>query len=420
MKKVNLLNKKLLATGLGASLLLSQLGSVNVFAEKVDAQTQTIYSDVETQTEINDILNNDKKDLNDANSEINETKNLDSEKDKETNTELNKNEVETSASDEHKKNEKTNVQTDEKEDLIKDIVIEKDKETIAKGNEKSKKEIAKKIAKYVAAAAIAGTLAYLGYRYRTPIMEKLMVSGQYISNGAKNAWQGLTKTTSKCYNSALNDTKSLWNSTTSKIATGAEKATNATLYANETLGDQCPAYNLYEKVNQGNDFLISRNTYGLDKGSFSSAKVTDIFKQKPSPKTKITGVVEWLPPKNKTTAVVEWLPPKTKTTDVVEWLPPKTKITDVVEWLPPKTKTTDVVEWLPPKTKTTNWSERASTLNNSAFSGDQVKSTKCIMGELYNKIKNGAGKAINWIVSSYKNATTTDMRGKEVRRGFII
>ena len=394
MKKVNLLNKKLLATGLGASLLLSQLGSVNVFAEKVDAQTQTIYSDVETQTEINDILNNDKKDLNDANSEINETNNLDSEKDKETNTELNKNEVETSASDEHEKNEKTNVQTDEKEDLIKDIVIEKDKETIAKGNEKSKKEIAKKIAKYVAAAAIAGTLAYLGYRYRTPIMEKLMVSGQYISNGAKNAWQGLTKTISKYYNSALNDTKSLWNSTTSKIATGAEKATNATLYANETLGDQSPAYNLYEndKVNQGNDFLISRNTYGLDKGSFSSAKVTDIVEPKPSPKTKIT--------------------------DVVEWFPIKTKITNWSERASTlNTNSTESSKMLREiNDQKYNFSQLQEPLNNSTFSGNQGNSEKCIMSELANGIKS----LINWIASSYKNSTTFDMREKGVRRGLII
>ncbi len=278
-------------------------------------------------------MNNDKKDLNDANSEINETKNLDSEKDKETNTELNKNEVETSASDEH---EKTNVQTDEKEDLIKDIVIEKDKETIAKGNEKSKKETAKKIAKYAAAAAIAGTLAYLGYRYRTPIMEKLMVSGQYISNSAKNAWQGLTKTISKCYNSASNNTKSLWNNATSKIATRAEKATNATLCANETLGAQCPKYDLYE----------------------SSTMLRDINDQK------------------------------------------------------------------------NNFSPLQKQLNKSTFSGDQGNSTKCIMGELYNKIKNGAGNVINWIVSNYKNAiivhqtiqnyyenaTTIDMRGRNLKR----
>ena len=195
MKKVSLLNKKIISTGISASLLLSQLGSTSVFAEKVDAQTQTVYRDVGTQTEINDILNN--------NEDGKETLVIDDSK-------------------------KIAVQPSEKEDSIEEVKIEEDKETIEKENEKSKKEIAEKIAKYVAAAAITGTVVYLGYRYRAPIMENLMTAGQHISNGTKNAWRDLSKTTATHYSNAVKGTKSLWNSATSKVATGYGKVQNTT------------------------------------------------------------------------------------------------------------------------------------------------------------------------------------------------
>lgn len=196
MKKVSLLNKKIISTGISASLLLSQLGSTSVFAEKVDAQTQTVYRDVGTQTEINDILNNNED-----------------------------GKEETLVIDDSKK---IAVQPSEKEDSIEKVKIEEDKETIKKENEKSKKEIAEKIAKYVAAAAITGTVVYLGYRYRAPIMENLMTAGQHISNGTKNAWRDLSKTTATHYSNAVKGIKSLWNSATSKVATGYGKIQNTT------------------------------------------------------------------------------------------------------------------------------------------------------------------------------------------------
>ena len=61
-----------------------------------------------------------------------------------------------------------------------------------------------------------------------------------------------------------------------------------------------------------------------------------------------------------------------------------------------------------------NFSPLQKQLNESAFSGNQINETKCIMGELARKIKNGTGYIINWLASSYKNATAIDMRGRKV------
>lgn len=55
-----------------------------------------------------------------------------------------------------------------------------------------------------------------------------MTAGQHISNGTKNAWRDLSKTTATHYSNAVKGTKSLWNSATSKVATGYGKVQNTT------------------------------------------------------------------------------------------------------------------------------------------------------------------------------------------------
>ncbi len=208
MKKVNLINKKIMSTGLAASLLAASLGvnscsaykGTNVSVKKLtSSQSRVSLANTKSTPQPTKVKSNISKEPVKATNSTgtpakNSNKTIETTKEKEDKKEIISKPLEKTSLNKTNSNGNVDVKTQPKlenecSETSKNENTNKnssDKVDTKKSNSISKTEMAKTVAKVVAAAAIVGAATYFGYKYKAPIAETLNKGGAYLSNTASS------------------------------------------------------------------------------------------------------------------------------------------------------------------------------------------------------------------------------------------